>query len=95
MTVLGSKISSQNARRLTSADYEVKAYALSDKQNSDYLKQQQVHRNARKPSLNSDKTISVESDENEVDELYRGGSSDSHSYDDLASPTGLLRLSGK
>ena len=45
--------------------------------------------------MNSNQTISVESDENEVDELYKGGTSESHSYDELASPTGLLRLSGR
>lgn len=47
------------------------------------------------PSLNSDKTIEAESHDSEVDELYRGGTSESRSYDELASPTGLLRLSGR
>ena len=35
--ILGSKISSQNERRLTAVDYDIKTYALSDKQSSEYL----------------------------------------------------------
>ena len=50
---------------------------------------------ARKPSLNSNDTVEIEDDDSDEHELYRGGSSDSHSYDELASPTGLLRLSDR
>ena len=35
-SVLDSKLSSQKARRISAADYEIKAYAMSDKQGSDY-----------------------------------------------------------
>ena len=45
--------------------------------------------------MNSNHTIEAGSDDSEVDELYKGGTSESRSYDDLASPTNHLRLSGK
>ena len=45
---------------------------------------------------NSNKTVEAESHDSEVDELYRDGTDDaSQSYDELASPKGLLRLSGR
>ena len=40
-------------------------------------------------------TKTDEAGEEVVDELYKGGTSESRSYDELASPTGLLRLSGR
>ena len=45
--------------------------------------------------MNSSQTIEDESDDMSVDELYRGGTSESKSYDEVTSPVNPLRLSGR
>lgn len=77
--------------------YEGKTYALSDKDRAGSFGRFQRLSNytQNRQSMNSSVTIEDRSEEHDIDELYRGGTSESHSFNEIVSPTNGLKLSGK
>ena len=76
--------------RKTSDDYEIRAHTRSDNHFGAPSQFKQ-----RQESLASDETIEMLSDdENDVDDLYRGGTEDTKSHDG-AERSNPLRLSGR